>query len=167
MRFGVEIGLRIIFSKCQCSYTPKISHLLPTTEIGQKIQFYFISHIHTINHQKKKKKGTLKVGVGFPRGSRGRLRSRSWEQKLDQRESSEAEDLSLLLTQAALAVSLGHKLDRITRKAKSPSASNSKPISLTFTCSSLRRRKSVCLPQSDTSRPSRSLFLRSLSCHHL
>jgi hypothetical protein len=56
MRFGVEIGLRIIFSKCQCSYTPKISHLLPTTEIGQKIQFYFISHIHTINHQKKKKK---------------------------------------------------------------------------------------------------------------
>jgi hypothetical protein len=116
----------------------------------------------------------LKEGVGFPRGSRGCLRSRSWEQNLDQRDSSEAEDLSFLLTHAAVAVSLGPNFVRITCNARSPTASNSKPISvglstLSVCCSmvgklELRRRKSVCfappkLAQTDSSRCCRSLFV--------
>jgi hypothetical protein len=70
---------------------------------------------------------TLKEGVGFPRGSRGSLRSRSWKQNIDQRESSEAEDLSLLLTQAALAESLGPNFDRIVCRTRS--STSSRPIS--------------------------------------
>ena len=78
-----------------------------------------------IGEKAKKEVLTLKEGVGFPRGSMGSLRSSSWEQNLDQRMSAEAEDLSLLLTQAAMAVSLGVKLDRIVCRTRSPTASKS------------------------------------------
>ena len=78
-----------------------------------------------IGEKAKKEVLTLKEGVGFPRGSMGSLRSSSWEQNLDQRMSAEAEDLSLLLTQAAMAVSLGVKLDRIVCRTRSPIASKS------------------------------------------
>jgi hypothetical protein len=71
--------------------------------------------------------GTLKEGVAFPKGSRGSLRSRSWEQNIDQRESSEAKDLNLLLRQAALAESLGPNFLRIVCRTRSSSAS--RPIS--------------------------------------
>ena len=78
-----------------------------------------------IGEKAKKEVLTLKEGVGFPRGSMGSLRSSSWEQNLDQRMSAEAEDLSLLLRQAAMAVSLGVKLDRIVCRTRSPTASKS------------------------------------------
>lgn len=72
------------------------------------------------------KSKTLKEGAGFPRGSRGEARSRSSEQNLDQRDSSEAAALNLLLRHATLAVSFGPSPDSITFKAKSPTIS--KPI---------------------------------------
>lgn len=78
-----------------------------------------------LGKKQKKEVLTLKEGVRFPRGSMGSLRSSSWKQNLDQRISSEAEDLSLLLTQAAMAVSLGVKLDIIVCRTRSPTASKS------------------------------------------
>ena len=86
--------------------------------------------------------GTLKEGVAFPKGSRGSLRSRSWEQNIDQRESSEAKDLNLLLRQAALAESLGPNFVRIVCRTRSSSAS--RPISF-FHYFSLSLSLSLCL----------------------
>ena len=103
--------------------------------------------------------GTLKEGVAFPKGSRGSLRSRSWEQNIDQRESSEAKDLNLLLRQAALAESLGPNFLRIVCRTRSSSAS--RPISF-FHCffSSL----SLSLPSSTCSSLSILWWERFMEC---
>lgn len=53
---------------------------------------------------------------------------RSREQKIDQRESSEADTLRRLLTQATLAVFSGPILDRMMWRTKSPASS--RPMAL-------------------------------------
>lgn len=66
---------------------------------------------------------TLKEGAGSPWGSRGVEILRSREQKIDQRDSSEAETFKRLLTQATFAVFSGPILDNMMWRTKSPASS--------------------------------------------
>lgn len=74
--------------------------------------------------KKKRVKLTLKEVAGSPCGSSGVEILRSREQKIDQRDSSEAETLRRLLTQATLAVFSGPILDNTMWRTKSPASSS-------------------------------------------
>ena len=93
----------------------------------------------------KIRKTTLKEGAGFPRGSIGAERPRSWEQWLSQRDSSDAETLSFLLTQDTATVSLASNLDIIALIAKSPKSSNLISMALSISSFSLYFLALVCL----------------------